>query len=180
MGKERLEKNLADQMKEAQLKLGYEEETMRFYYPVASLNLLLGTHCRDGQEMLLELRRLFEGSGKSVLGELEFEKAGRDRIGIGVPSEGARYVHEHMGDTGFLEDLIRFFSEPHGKSISDALDVFRAHGDCVLERMPEGADFDGVIYFRDPAVDEYYYCIKEEMGHLIYHRFLKEDYEKLL
>ena len=38
MGKERLEQNLIDQMKEAQLKLGFEEETMRLYYPVASLN----------------------------------------------------------------------------------------------------------------------------------------------
>ena len=32
MGKERLEQNLIDQMKEAQLKLGFEEETMRLYY----------------------------------------------------------------------------------------------------------------------------------------------------
>ncbi|MBD9157211.1 MAG: hypothetical protein EGQ17_02840, partial [Lachnospiraceae bacterium] len=52
MGKERLEQNLIDQMKEAQLKLGFEEETMRLYYPVASLNLLLGTNCETAKEMV--------------------------------------------------------------------------------------------------------------------------------
>ena len=46
--------------------------------------------------------------------------------------------------------------------------------------MPEGSDFDEALYFEDPSIDEYYYCVKEEMGHLIYHRFLKEDYQKLL
>ena len=25
-----------------------------------------------------------------------------------------------------------------------------------------------------------YYCIKMEMGHTVYHRFIKEDYEKLV
>ena len=60
MGRERLEKNLADQMKEAQLKLGYEEETMRLYYPVASLNLLLGTDCEKAGEMKETLEKLLK------------------------------------------------------------------------------------------------------------------------
>jgi hypothetical protein len=43
--------------------------------------------------------------------------------------------------------------------------------------MEDGADFDYVMYFNQPAIDPYYYCIKEEMGHTIYHRFTKEDYK---
>ena len=39
--------------------------------------------------------------------------------------------------------------------------------------------FDYVLYFKDKTVDAYYYCIKEEMGHTIYHRFTKEDYQLL-
>ena len=45
--------------------------------------------------------------------------------------------------------------------------------------MPEGSDFDEVLYFKDASVDAYYYCVKEEMGQTIYHRFTKEDMENL-
>ncbi len=178
MGKERLEQNLIDQMKEAQLKLGFEEETMRLYYPVASLNLLLGTKHETAKEMVTELVKLF-ADGKSVLGDMSF-RVSAGRIEVSVPPEGARYVHEHMGDIAFLKAIIDLFSDPHGKSVEDVKAVFARFGAYVCEEMPEGSDFDEALHFEDPSVDAYYYCVKEEMGHLIYHRFLKEDYQKLL
>ena len=95
MGKERLEQNLIDQMKEAQLKLGFEEETMRLYYPVASLTLLLGTNCETAKEMVAELTDLF-ADGTGVLGAMSF-RVSAGRIEVSVPPAGARYVHEHMG-----------------------------------------------------------------------------------
>ena len=42
MGRERLEQNLIDQMKEAQLKLGFEEETMRRSLPRGLLESFTG------------------------------------------------------------------------------------------------------------------------------------------
>ena len=177
MGKERLEQNLIDQMKEAQLKLGFEEETMRLYYPVASLNLLLGTDCEKAGEMKETLEKLF-AEPESRLGKLEFAVRA-DRIEVSVPPEGARYVHEHMGDVAFLQKIVSLFSDSHGKSVEDVKQVFGKFGAYVCEQMPEGSDFDQVLYFEDPSVDEYYYCVKEEMGHLIYHRFLKEDYRMM-
>ena len=178
MGKERLEQNLIDQMKEAQLKLGFEEETMRLYYPVASLNLLLGTNCETAKEMVAELTDLF-ADGTGVLGAMSF-RVSAGRIEVSVPPAGARYVHEHMGDVAFLKAIIDLFSNPHDKSVEDVKAVFEKFGAYVCEEMPEGSDFDEALHFEDPSVDEYYYCVKEEMGHLIYHRFLKEDYQKLL
>ena len=47
MNRECLIKNMTDQVKEAQLKLGYAPETVRLYYPVASLNEILGTSARE-------------------------------------------------------------------------------------------------------------------------------------
>ena len=38
---EALIQNMTDQIKEAQLKLGYARETMRLYYPLSSLNAML-------------------------------------------------------------------------------------------------------------------------------------------
>ena len=37
-------------------------------------------------------------------------------------------------------------------------------------------EFDELIYFEDDTEDPYYYCFKDEGCHIIYHRFLPEDY----
>lgn len=78
MNREKLLKNMTDQVKEAQLKLGYAKETVRLYYPVDSLNTIIGSNAKDDQEMLTLLRKAFEE--KSSLGELHFHShAGRVR-----------------------------------------------------------------------------------------------------
>ena len=51
MNREKLLKNMTDQVKEAQLKLGYAKETVRLYYPVDSLNTILGSNAKDDQEI---------------------------------------------------------------------------------------------------------------------------------
>mgnify|MGYP004676143339 CR=1 FL=1 len=77
MNRERLIKNMTDQVKEAQLKLGYAPETVRLYYPVASLNEILGTAAQNAQEMLCLLNREFKA--KTDLGELKFSSHARLR-----------------------------------------------------------------------------------------------------
>lgn len=41
------------------------------------------------------------------------------------------------------------------------------------------SDFDYLIYFEDGQPDAYRYCLKEEVGHMIYHRYTKADYEQI-
>ena len=60
MNRKCLIKNMTDQVKEAQLKLGYAPETVRLYYPGASLNEILGTSALNAQEMLTLLNGYFE------------------------------------------------------------------------------------------------------------------------
>ena len=48
------------------------------------------------------------------------------------------------------------------------------------DQMDPGTDFDYAVYFDDETYDAYYYCIKMEMGHTIYHRFTEADYLALL
>lgn len=164
-------------MKEAQLKLGYARETVRLYYPVSSLNGLLETEYETAEELAEALCSAF--SERTVLGLLQFHThAGR--IEIGIPPEGAEYVHRQVETPAFLRDLIDLFQTRHSCSLEELQTVFGRHGRFCCERMPEGSDFDYVMYFEDETVDEYYYCIKMEMGHTIYHRFVKEDYLALL
>ena len=183
-----------DQVKELQIKLGYARETVRLYYPLTSLEVLLGvSSCwmQDGiipegcpaeqgeAQALLEKLRENPTLQDSSLGKIGFSRRG-DRFEVNIPPEGTEYVHHHVVASAFLVDLIDLFQKHHHCEMADIQTVFTRHGSCVCEKMPEGTDFDYVMYFEDPAVDEYYYCIKMEMGHTIYHRFMREDSEALL
>lgn len=177
MNTERFLKNIMDQIKEAQLKLGYVKEAVRLYYPTASLNGLLGTDCTTAGELAELLKHTFRQ--KTVLGVLQFHTHA-DRIEIGIPPEGAEYVHQKVETPAFLKELIGLFQTHHSCSLEELQEVFGRYGRFMCEKMPEGSDFDYVMYFENEAVDEYYYCIKMEMGHTIYHRFIKDDYLALL
>lgn len=176
---ERLLKNIEDQIVELQIKLGYAREVVRLYYPVSSLNEILGIQEKSAQgmrERLASCRELSAGP----LGNLTFS-IHEDRLEVGVPSEGVEYVHEHVETPAFLAELIGYFQSHHMGSMDEVQAIFKKYSpDYVCEKMPEGTDFDYVLYFPNGDVDEYYYCMKAEMGHLIYHRFMKEDYLLLM
>ena len=107
--------------------------------------------------------------------------ARKDRIEVGIPAEGVEYVHKHVEEPAFLKELIEFFRSHHHCSLSDVENLFKKYSDTfVCQNMPQGSDFDVVFYFEDEQIDAYYYCIKEEMGHTIYHRFTREDMIELL
>lgn len=178
MNKERLLKNIIDQMKEIQIKLGYDKGTIRLYYPTESLNAILGTGCQNEKEMLNLLNKNF--IEESVLGHLEFTVRG-GRIEICIPPQGSEYVHQNVEDPAFLIDMINLFRNNHQCTLEDICQVFEKYSsDYVCEKTPEGMEFDYTMYFKNNNIDEYYYCIKMEMGHMIYHRFTKEDYKILV
>ena len=65
-------------------------------------------------------------------------------------------------------------------------DLFHAYSNNVVIEKAGDDEFDYVIYFGHGAEkgqtvdsDEYYYCFKDEGCHIIYHRFLPEDYRDL-
>ena len=60
-----------------------------------------------------------------------------------------------------MEDIFTLF-----KSVSK---------NVVCEEMNHG-EFDWLVRFTDNQNDPYYYCFKDEGCHIIYHRFLPEDY----
>ena len=175
MNTEKFVKNVTDQVKELQLKLGYAREVVRLYYPASSLNILLDMEGKGAEELV----RLMNGEPaltEGCLGRLEFS-VHKDRVEVHVPPEGVQYVHECVETPAFLKDIIAYFQTHHHGSIQEICQVFAAHSqEYHCEKMPEGAEFDYVVYFEDSTVDEYYYCVREEMDHTIYHRFTREDY----
>lgn len=198
---ERFTQNLIDQVKEAQIKLGYAKETVRLYYPVESLNALTGADAKSPEEMLEILEREFDrlpcpadaagdpadqacasggAAGACLPGRLTFAVSA-GRVEVSIPPEMAEYIHLHTETPPFLAELVELFRHGHGLTRDSILALFRKYDPAyTMEQMPEGSDFDYVLYFENGQPDGWYYCIKEEMGHTIYHRFAKEDYLRLL
>lgn len=177
--KARLTRNIIDQIKETQIKLGFIKETVRLFYPLESLNHILGTNKAGTGEMLTELKSLYL-LPDSRLGELVFDTNG-DRLEVRISPEGVEYVHKNIETPQFLVEMIELFQNSHNIGLQDICRVFEKYSiEYVCEKMPDGSDFDYVLYFKDSQIDGYYYCIKAEMGHTIYHRFGKEDYQALL
>lgn len=175
----RLITNIIDQIKEAQLKLGYAYETIRLYFPLESLNAILETDY-NSIEKLLEALRCNEQLKTSILGELRFFSH-EGRVEVRIPPKGSEYVHSNVPEPMFLKKLLQLFGENHHLTIEQIQACFAAVDQkYVCEKMKPGSDFDYVIYFEDKQIDAYYYCVKMEMGHTIYHRFIKEDYDRLM
>lgn len=176
MNTQKLIQNIIDQIKEAQIKLGYVKETVRLYYPLSSMNALLGTDFSNARDLVkilnAKLLRECEIPGGVWVG---FQG---ERIEVSVSPKGVEYIYKKVKASEFLVDIIELFQSHHSCTIEEVCQVFGKYSkEYVCEKMPREADFDYVLYFRDGLIDEYYYCIKMEMGHTIYHRFTKSDYE---
>ena len=154
MGYERLEKSLIDLVKEEQAKLGYRKEMIRLYYPLSSLNHFMETNA-DSEEM------------QELLAD--FPKAAEDIFG-----EASEYVHENMKPNEFIKELVELVAK-HGCTMEDIEVLFRSHSDKIVAEPMDNGEFDRMIRFEE-GEDKYYYCFKDEGCHIIYHRFLPEDY----
>lgn len=172
---ESLEKNLIDVIAESHIKLGYTKSPMGFYYPLESLNSLLGTELSVSEmEEVLEMFRKF---AKDTLGKVSCSH-NHTRFCILIPAEGMEYVHNTVKGTGFLKEFIE--KVQYGNcDIEDIKEVFsRYSGNVRCEEIHNG-EFDYLLYFEEGIPDNYRYCIKLEGGHITYHRFMQKDYEAL-
>lgn len=170
--------NVIEQIKEAQLKLGFVKEVIRLYFPFESLKNLLQVECESGKELIAMLEK--KEWNDTVLGELRFSLR-NDRIEVCIPSEGAVYVHESVPDPPFLSKIIELFQKNHNLTIEEICECFsRFNKQYICQKVEEEAGFDYVLYFPSQNPDPWYYCIRTEMGHTIYHRFTREDYHLLI
>ena len=175
---ERMEKNLTDNLLEAQLKLGYGGRPMSFNYITASLGHLLGC----GVEEVPGALERFAEFVRPRLGELSFRPI-KDGFCITVPEKGTAFVHEKGPDSGFLPEFVETVRR-HGISLEDVLAVFRKYSGNVTVKESGCEDYDYLVYFADGQPDDYRYCLTLEpcLGggcHVIYHRFIPEDFADL-
>ena len=140
MDKERFIENITEQIKEAQLKLGYTRETIRLYFPVRSLCDLVRTEPMEGKDLINLLEREFQDT---VLGRLAFILCKGDRIEARISAAGAEYVHGQVADPPFLAGIIELFRDNHCPTIEEIKAYFAKFSEnYVCKKMEPGTDFD--------------------------------------
>ena len=171
MNHKKLEKNLIDLIKEEQSKLGYRKEEVRLYYPLQSLQHFYD--CADSaDEMQMRLSDL-PATVAATLGSVGISHKG-DRFCFVIPETGTEYVHTHMKENEFIRQLVELVGS-HGTTMEQIKELFESQeAPCVITDM-DSDEFDVMIRFTE-GDDPYYYCFKDEGCHIIYHRFLPEDY----
>ena len=172
MGFKRLEKNLIDIIKEEQVKLGFRKEEIRLYYPLISLNHFFEAN-DDVDEMQTRLEQ-FPEEVKKKLGDICVTHK-KDRFCLHIPEQGSVYVHEHMAENEFIKKLVELMMN-HGIKKEDILAIFQKEAKDIRVGDMHNGEFDFWVRFPEENEDEYYYCFKDEGCHMIYHRFLPEDY----
>lgn len=171
----KLERNIISLVEEQQLKLGYLKETVRFYFPLSSLNNFLDTNC-DVDEMIKQME-MFSAETIETLGGVNVTNDG-ERFCVAVPPQGAENINNNLDKNSFIATLIETVRK-HGCTFEQVIDVFKEHSSLLqIEEMSNG-EFDYLIYFEDGIPDFYRYCLSVGDDHVSYHRYTKEDYEDL-
>ena len=156
MNYNRLENSLIDVIKEEQAKLGYRKEKISLYYPLSSLNHFFGGEA-DATGMMEILK--------------DFPSYIEEKF---VSEKASEYVHNNMKENEFIKALIELVGR-HGCTIDEIKELFHSYSDKIITEPMDNGEFDVMIRFDDGS-DPYYYCFKDEGCHIIYHRFLPEDY----
>ena len=174
---DRLEKNLYDNILEAQVKLGYEGRPMSLNYTFSSLCHLAGAEKDKLEQTLSE----FAEKVSPVFGDITFHTINGGYC-ITVPKEGTAYVYNDADGKEFIRAFIGLIrSHP---SMEEVIGLFREYSDNVAVIDMVNDEFDKLVYFTDGKPDDYRYCLASEeeidgSTHITYHRFIKEDYDEL-
>ncbi len=168
-----LEQMLINSIKEVQIKLGYEKEAIRFYYPEKALFKIVKISGESKEETKAFMEG-FKEYAKDKLGTVKITKS-QGRFCFEVPAEGVEYVSNNVEDNGFLREFIQTVENPHA-TLDDILSVFGRFSDgrIICEKSAE-EECDYIIFFEDASFDCYRYYLKFHENHVTYHRFLLEE-----
>ena len=179
MDLQRLEKNLCDNILEAQVKLGYDGRPMSLNYTTASLSHLTGAD--NDTDSVKAMLNEFTVEASPRFGNIGIRPI-KDGFCLTVPSEGTGYVNKSSDGKEFIREFIALL-QIH-PTIDEVISLFRRSSENVTVTEMDNEEFQYLIYFTDGTPDDYRYCItaEEEIDgstHITYHRFTKEDYEDL-
>ena len=89
---------------------------------------------------------------------------------------GTKLRGQYKDVNEFIKELVEIVGK-HGCKMEDIIALFKQHDKNVFVEEIHNGEFDYLIRFSEENEDPYYYCFHDEGCHIIYHRFLPEDYE---
>lgn len=104
----KLENNICDVIKEGQVKLGYQKETVRLYYPLSALNRFLNTNF--GVEEMNKILNEFAAEVEGKLRRINISNK-KERFCFILPPKASEYIHLNTESEGFLYDYNDSFSD---------------------------------------------------------------------
>lgn len=123
-------------IQEQQVKIGYMSGVTRFYYPLQSLNRLLGTELTE-EEMQHALEE-FSDHACDRLGKVKASSK-NERFCITLPPQASDYVHENRKPSEFLVRFINTVAR-HGCTLDEVMNVFHSYSKHVhMEKQPAQA-----------------------------------------
>ena len=121
MNFKKLENNLLDMIQEQQVKIGYMSGVTRFYYPLQSLNRLLGTELTE--EEMQHAMEEFSDYACDRLGKVKASSK-NERFCITLPPQASDYVHENRKPSEFLVRFINTVAR-HGCTLDEVMNIQR-------------------------------------------------------
>lgn len=175
-------RHICDTIKEWQIKIGVQEETIRLYYPRTSLLNLLGLGQNASEKELDSALSRFSEEAAPKLGAVRFSHK-EDRYCVEIPKEGGAYVNREIPEPEFLREFLSVITKK-GADLGEVRSCFdgfarkRGIGFIEEDETEEGAGH--VFYFSDCTREPYVYCVEEGDFGLTYHRFTREDFDRLV
>jgi len=178
-----LKTHIIDTVKEWQMKIGYREGEMKLYYPGESILTLLDQKETKATQLVGSVQRYLRENAP-WLGQVRISGS-FERYCLTIPEEGCRYVAEKIPTPQFLAAFLKVITTP-GNSMADVEKCFEEYAAAcntvavkeLFEEHEEGASY--AFFVKDPSVEPYVYCVEDDEFGLTYHRFIREDYKKLL
>lgn len=177
MNKQNLLQNIWDTIKEWQIKIGYQEESVSLYYPSSSIKHLLELPECITLEEILEVLDDFFDENTDTLGKVKVTNQ-QDRICLQIPEKGTAYVHEQISASPFMVDFIKKITMP-GCSLEEIKKVFLKYSANIVEKEGGHDGLGTILYFEDETIDPYVYCLEFDEFGVTYHRFGKTDFKEL-
>lgn len=174
MNAHRLEQVITDLIQEQQIKLGYEKETIRLYFPLESLRRIIGVSVEDDFEKALKEQL---HSMEPRFGKIRYSLKEK-RYAFSIPPQGSEYVHRMEKKNDFLIEMIELFKQ-QDVSLQQVSALFFRYDPNFQCKKSDEKEFDYILYFSVPSIDENFYCIKFDEGHSSYHRFSPYDFKEL-
>jgi hypothetical protein len=166
MNGKKLKDKVVEMIQESQLKLGFADGSVSVFLPSDSIS------GDDGS--LKSILDEFVSLSEEDLGDVTYYVE-NGRVAITVPASGSEFVKSMP-----VNPISRFIIEALGNhaTVTELKEGLAKISPSFEWKEVEGDGFRYVLSFPD-GTDDRIYCINEEMGHLTYHRFSKEDYPNL-